>query len=75
MFIFLTSTASTSLLKKREKIPYASLGQISEGRQTFEGRSITIIGLNVCADTSIGSSFGRLVPLGSVGSPIVAIYN
>ena len=34
---------------------------------------MTIIGLNICVDTSIGSLFGRLVPLGSVGSPTVAM--
>ena len=34
-----------------------------------------ITGLNVCVDTSIGSSFGRLVPLGSVGSPTVAMMH
>ena len=36
---------------------------------------MTITGLNVCVDTSIGSSFGRLVPLGSVGSPTVAMMH
>ena len=36
---------------------------------------MVITGLNVCADTSIKSLFGRLVPLGSVGSPVVAILH
>ena len=54
-------------------MPYALLARISEGRQTFKGRSITVTGLNVCVDTSIGSSSGRLVPLESVGSPVVAM--
>ena len=36
---------------------------------------MVMTGLNVCADTSIGSLFGRLVPLGSVGSPVVAILH
>ena len=45
------------------------------GRQRFEGRSAMTTGLNVWAHACIGSSFGRLVPLGSVGSPIIAIIN
>ena len=37
---------------------------------------MTITSLNICVNTSIRSLFGRLVPLGSVGSPTVAImYN
>ena len=75
MFVFLIIIARTSLLKKKEKIPYILLGRISGGRHTLQGRSMTITDLNVCVDTSIGSLFGRLVPLGSVGSPIVAIIH
>ena len=36
---------------------------------------MVITGLNICIDTSIGSLFGRLVSLGSVGSPVVAILH
>ena len=32
-----------------------------------------IINLNICVDTSIRFLFGRLAPLGLVGSPTVAI--
>ena len=45
------------------------------GRYILEGRSATTTGLNLCADTIIGSLFGRLVPLGSVESLTVAIIN
>ena len=75
MFVFLTIIARTSVVKKREKMLYASLGWMSEGKHTLQGRSMAMTGLNVCADTSIGSSFGRLVPLGSVGSPVVAMMH
>ena len=34
-----------------------------------------ITSLNVCADTSIRFLFGRLVPLGSVGFPVIAILH
>ena len=36
---------------------------------------MVMTGLNICVDTSIGSLFRRLVPLGSVGSPVVAILH
>ena len=36
---------------------------------------MVITSLNICVDTSIGSLFGHLVPLGSVGSPVVAILH
>ena len=76
MFVFLIIIVRTLSLKKREKIPYILLERISGGRYTLQGRSMTITNLNVCIDTSIGFLFGRLVPLGLVGSPIVAmIYN
>ena len=75
MFVFLIIIVRTSLLKKREKILYTSSKQISGGRHTLQGRSMTITSLNIYVDTSIGSSFGRLVPLGSVGSPTVAIMH
>ena len=44
-----------------------------EGRKILDGRLGTLSGLYVCEDTGIGASFGRLVPLGSVGSPVVAM--
>ena len=75
MFVFLIIIARTSSLKKREKIPYTSSGRISGGRHTLQGRSMTITSLNICVDTSIGSLFGRLVPLELVGSPTVAIMH
>ena len=34
-----------------------------------------MIGLNVYIDSYMGSLFGRLVPLGFVESPVVAIYS
>ena len=73
MFVFLIIIVRTLSLKKKEKTPYTSLGRISGGRHTLQGRSMTITNLNVYVDTSIGSLFGRLVPLGSVGSPTLAI--
>ena len=73
MFVFLIIIVRISSLKKREKIPYTLLGRISGGRYTLQGRSMTITNLNICVDTSIGSLFGHLVPLGSVESPTVAI--
>ena len=75
MFVFLIIIVRTSSLKKREKIPYTLSGQISGGRHTLQGRSMTITDLNIYIDTSIGSLFGRLVPLGSVGSPTVAMMH
>ena len=36
---------------------------------------MVITGLNICVDTSIRFSFERLVPLRSVGSPVVAILH
>ena len=36
---------------------------------------MVIISLNICIDTSIRSLFGRLVPLGLVGSPVVVILH
>ena len=44
-----------------------------KGRQTLQGCSVIITDLNVCVDSYIESLFGRLVPLGSVESPVVAI--
>ena len=75
MFVFLIIIARTSSLKKREKILYTLLGQISEGRHTLQEHFMTITNLNICVDTSIGSLFGRLVPLGSVESPTVAMMH
>ena len=43
------------------------------GRQILDGHLVTLINLYICEDSSIRSSFGRLVPLGSVGSPVVAM--
>ena len=54
-------------------MPYALSGRIPAGRQTSDGRLITLRGLYICEDSSIGPSFGHLVPLGSVGSPVVAM--
>ena len=54
-------------------MPYALMGEIFAGRLGLEGCSVTMTGSNVCADSSIGSLFGRLVPSGSVESPIVAM--
>ena len=56
-------------------MPYASSGEMFRGRHILEGRSATTMGLKVCADTIIESSFGRLVPFGSVESPTVAIID
>ena len=56
-------------------MPYASSGRICGGRQGLDGRLATLIGLYVREDSCIGSSFGRLVPLGSVGSPVVAMLS
>ena len=75
MFVFLIIIVKTLLLKKREKILYILSGRISGGRHILQGRSMTITNLNICVDTSIRSLFGRLVLLGSVGSPTVAIMH
>ena len=75
MFVFLIIIVRTSSLKKKKKIPYTLLERISGGRYTLQERFMTITSLNVCIDTSIRSLFGRLVPLGSVGSPTVVIMH
>ena len=36
---------------------------------------MVMTGLNICIDTSIRFLFGHLVPLGSVGSSVVAILH
>ena len=41
----------------------------------MQGRSIIISNLNICVDISIKFLFGRLVPLGSVESPVIAILH
>ena len=56
-------------------MPYISLGRICGGRQGSDGHLITLIGLYVRKDSCIRSLFGRLVPLGSVGSPVVAMLS
>ena len=56
-------------------MPYASSKRIYGGRQGLDGRLATLIGLYVRKDSCIGSSFGHLVPLGSVGSPVVAMLS
>ena len=73
LLVFFAIVSRISVVKKREKMPYALMGEILAGRLGLEGRSVTMTGSNVCADSSIGSSFGRLVPSGSVESPIVAM--
>ena len=73
--MFFIITFSTSLIKKRENMPYILLGQIFGERYALQRHSATATGLNICADTNIKSSFGRLVPLGSVESLIVAIIS
>ena len=56
-------------------MPYVFLGETLSERYILGGRSATITELNICIDTSIGSLFGRLVPLGSVESLIVAMIS
>ena len=72
MFVFLIIIVRTLSIKKKEKIPYILLGQIFKGRYTLQEYFMTIINLNIYVDISIRSLFGRLVLLGSVGSPTVA---
>ena len=43
------------------------------GRQTLQGLSKIILNLNIYVDWCIGFAFGRWVPLGSVGSPVMEI--
>ena len=73
MLVFLMIILSTSSLKKRENMPYTSLGQMFVGRQILDGRLITLISLYICEDSSIRSLFGCLVPLGSIESPVIAM--
>ena len=68
-------TPSTSLLKKRENIPYTLSGRIFGGKHTSAWCSGTRIGLNTFIDTEIRSLYRRLIPLGSVRSLTLAIFN
>ena len=56
-------------------MPYILLGQIYGGKQGLDGRLATLIDLYVREDSYIRSLFGRLVLLGSVGSPVVAMLS
>ena len=67
--MFFAIASSTSLVKKREKMPYILSGQIFGEKHTLQKHSIIATGLNICADTSIKFLFEHLVPLESVESP------
>ena len=54
---------------------YIFLGKILLKKYILRGRSATTTKLNICVDTSIGSLFGRLVPLESVESLIIAMIS
>ena len=56
-------------------MPYILLGRICGGRQGLDGCLVILIGLYIRKDSCIGFLFGRLVPLGSVGSPVVAMLS
>ena len=75
MFVFWLIIVRTSLLKKREKILYILLKQISGERCVLQKYFITITDLNIYIDTSIGFLFSRLVFLELVRSSTVAIIH
>ena len=54
---------------------YALLGRICGGRQGLDRHLITLSGLYIREDSCIRFLFGRLVPLGSIESPVVAILS